>query len=155
MWVACKKLQPQLLWSSFHSRRLLLSSHSCSNGDVMSPAANISADVLHSLCMLAVNSQFCMWLLEQGLSCQPQKGIALGCKHFCHLLHWRLQPCQCHQRGIACDCSKCPEVDALSPEKMPGNTLSESIWASCDFLKRFFLQSNPHYNKHRATFTII
>ena len=98
----------------------------------LAPAASIPADVLHSLCMLAMNSPFCMWFLEQGLSCQPQKGIASGCKRFCHLLHRRLQPCQCHRGDIASDCSTCPEVDALSPERnaplTPG-CIFNSAWA--------------------------
>ena len=51
------------------------------------------------------------------LPCQPQKGIAWGCKPFCHLLHWRLQPCQCHGGAITSGCSKGPEVNALSPER--------------------------------------
>lgn len=58
--------------------------------------------------------------------------IALGCKHFCHLLHWTLQPRQCHWGDITSGCSKCPEVDALSPERnapLMSGYIFNSTWA--------------------------
>lgn len=66
----------------------------------------------HSLCMTAIPHV----TAGAGVSHQPQKGIASHCKCFCHLLHWRLHPCQCPRQGIASDCSKYHEVNALSPE---------------------------------------
>lgn len=114
-WVACKKLQPQLLWSYF-TPTICCPLHTPVPMDDLghlAQAASIPTDVLHSLCM----TQFRMWLPEQELSHQPQKGIASDCKCFCHLLHWRLQPCQCHRQGIASDCSKCHEINALPPER--------------------------------------
>lgn len=116
MWVACKRLQPQLLWSCFESHRLLPSSHSCSNGQLMPSCPSCQHPCRCPPFPLHAGNEFPVLHVIAGAPASLGKALHWAANASAICCTEGHQPCQCHQGNIASDCSKLPEVDALSPD---------------------------------------